>query len=137
MYYRIPIAKIAHELIDGEVIIIHFDSGNYYSLKGVAAHLWDMIAKGASQEQTYAAFKILTPEQQGEIDKFFEYLISENLVVVSEAAPGDLPSGTPCAGKNLDYESPKIDKYQDMQQLLAVDPIHEVAEEGWPKVKQD
>src|SRR5882762_1727680 len=108
MYYRISETKVAHELIDGEVIIIHFDVGNYYSLKGAAAQLWDLIAKGVSREQACAAFGMLTLEQQNEIGTFFDYLVSENLVVTSETAPEGLVSAQPSNGKELIYEVAKI-----------------------------
>jgi hypothetical protein len=30
------------------------------------------------------------------------------------------------------YEAPKLSAYTDMQELLLLDPIHEVDESGWP-----
>jgi len=135
MFYQIPEAKIAHEFIEGEVIIIHFDEGNYYSLKGTAAQLWDLMAKKTSRQGMLQSFGELTPEQEGELQTFFDYLVAEGLVVGSETLPED---EAPAAGISIGmvYQSPKIDKYDDMQQLLSVDPIHEVSEEGWPELKQ-
>ena|SRR6476660_8869681 len=43
----------------------------------------------------------------------------------SSSRPDDL--GTAAA-----FVTPELHKYTDMQELLLVDPIHEVAEEGWP-----
>ncbi len=31
-----------------------------------------------------------------------------------------------------DYEEPKLGKHTDMQELLLLDPVHEVGETGWP-----
>ena len=31
------------------------------------------------------------------------------------------------------YESPQLEQYSDMSELLLLDPIHEVDEQGWPK----
>jgi hypothetical protein len=33
------------------------------------------------------------------------------------------------------FEMPKLSKYTDMEDLLALDPIHEVDEMGWPNAK--
>jgi hypothetical protein len=30
------------------------------------------------------------------------------------------------------YQEPKLGKYTDMQELLLLDPVHEVDEAGWP-----
>src|SRR5690606_33095238 len=39
---------LSHELIDGEVVIIQFDTGNYYSLAGTAADLWERLLSPAT-----------------------------------------------------------------------------------------
>jgi hypothetical protein len=35
-------------------------------------------------------------------------------------------------GKESKFEKPGLQKYSDMQDLLLLDPIHEVDEMGWP-----
>ena len=39
--------------------------------------------------------------------------------------------------ERLSFEAPILHKYTDMQDLLLLDPIHEVDEAGWPSVKPD
>ena len=66
------------------------------------------------------------------VTRFVERLLEEALLV---AANGDgrplrlRPSRT--APPRLVRE-PRLDKYTDMQELLLLDPIHEVDERGWP-----
>jgi len=46
------------------------------------------------------------------------------------------PTDATALGDRLEFSAPRLDKYTDMQQLLLIDPIHEVSDEqGWPKVK--
>jgi len=37
----------------------------------------------------------------------------------------------------LEYAPPSLDKYDDLKDLLLLDPIHEVAETGWPTGRTD
>ena len=49
-----------------------------------------------------------------------------------------VPFEKPRLGKGFDinkipFEEPKLEKYSDMEDLLLLDPIHDVEDEGWPK----
>src|SRR3954453_5980927 len=53
-WYRVDPRKVAHETIDGEVIMIHLLIGSYYSLRGAGADIWDSLASGRDRAQTLA-----------------------------------------------------------------------------------
>jgi hypothetical protein len=128
--YQILEGKVAHELIDGEVIVLQFDTGYYYSLNDGAARLWQWMADGANWAQILAAFEPLAPEQMASLDAFMDRLVQENLVRRVSGAPASsaaLPKG------EIRFELPAMEKYGDMQDLLLSDPIHEVDEAGWPR----
>jgi hypothetical protein len=48
MCFRINTPGVIHETIDEEVVIIEFESGNYYSLDKAGAAIWGFIAGGAT-----------------------------------------------------------------------------------------
>ena len=50
--YQINRPDVMMESFEGEVIIIHMKRGNYYSLRGSAPVIWDMIGQGCSLEKT-------------------------------------------------------------------------------------
>jgi hypothetical protein len=129
--YQILEGKVAHELIDGEVIVLQFDTGFYYSLNDCAARLWQGTSEGASWSQILAAFDSPTAEQTAALEAFMERLVNDNLVTrISEATPSAtaaIPKGS------VRFEPPSMEKYGDMQDLLLSDPIHEVDEAGWPR----
>lgn len=126
--YQIPTGKVAHETIDGEVIVLQFDTGFYFSLSNNAARIWQWITDGASWGEIRNAFEPLTAEQAAALDAFGEQLLGDNLVSKVDAAGAiGLPRG------EVRFEIPKMEKYGDMQDLLLADPIHEVDETGWPK----
>jgi hypothetical protein len=129
--YRVATGKIAHQNIDGEIIVIHFDTGDYYSLTGTAAALWEMMAAAphgvASMRARFAGWDATA---EAAVTKFLDVLVREGLIhSVDEAAAAAFD------GPALPFQEPALEKYTDMKTILLADPIHDAEEEGWPKVK--
>jgi len=131
-FYKILDNKVAHEIIDGEAIVIHFDTGNYYSLNGMAAKIWQWIVLGANRQQIIDAFQEIRPDQIQGLDAFFDLLATEQIIEKKEEA-GEMNPAAAMPGDKIPFELPALEKYNDMQALLLSDPIHEVDETGWPK----
>ena len=56
------------------------------------------------------------------------------------APPASPLRSTDNGGKNIKkmrFEAPALQVYTDMEDLLLLDPIHEVDEMGWPSAKQN
>lgn len=121
--------EISHELIDGEVVIIQFGTGNYYSLSGPAAAVWQRLASGASAADLLALFSDAPSAAADDIAAFLSDLSKENLLKPAEAVSAAVPAAA------IPYVKPVLNKYTDMQQLLLADPLHEVEEAGWPHTK--
>jgi hypothetical protein len=132
--YKIVEQNVAHEIIDGEAIIIHFDSGNYYSLEGSSSQIWQWFAARATRRQILDAFQGIKANQVENYDKFVEILVNEGLLLTEPAEPGHQAT-CPIPKNELIFEAPKITKYNDMQTLLISDPIHDVDETGWPNLE--
>jgi hypothetical protein len=75
------------------------------------------------------------------VQKFIDELQQEGLIVVKEKEESrgaiDLKTESKAEGKKPDFEAPVLNRYTDMQDLLLLDPIHEVDETGWPIQKPD
>ena len=70
----------------------------------------------------------------GGLDHFLAVLEEEALIVRSE----DVMTQALSLEQPLqDYEPPQLMKYTDMQELILLDPIHDVDEKGWPHTKPD
>lgn len=141
---RVNSPHVIHETIDGEVIVINLASGNYYSVKGAGADVWDVIesSPGADQSTIAAAvaarFGRENDEVAREITDFLEALQREELVAATDnGATASVPSvnGGPTGEKT--FEPPLLEKYTDMQDLVLLDPVHEVDSTGWPAPKPD
>jgi hypothetical protein len=141
---RVNSPHVIHETIDGEVIVINLASGNYYSVKGAGAEIWDVIqsSPGANPSTiaavTAARFGRGSDEVAEEIAAFLEALQREELVAVTEnGAPTPTALGNGSANGAKAFEPPLLEKYTDMQDLVLLDPVHEVDSVGWPQAKPD
>jgi Coenzyme PQQ synthesis protein D (PqqD) len=140
--YRVNAPLIATEKLDNEVMIVNLGKGNYYSLTGTGAVIWDLIALGRTESSILSE---IVDNYVGDaevirqsLDRFVSELCDEDLIVASEvasASPSDAPQQAAIADRPA-FAAPQLEKYTDMQELLLIDPIHEVNDDqGWPKMK--
>lgn len=144
--FRINTPQITHQTIEGETIIIDFESGAYFSTDGDGAVIWERIAQTASAAEIHQFLIQQYPqsdpaEMQSHLEQFLRELERESLIVpVDSAAPRmEQPAEAQASaahGGRL-FEAPTIFKYTDMQDLLLLDPIHDVDEQGWPMKKEE
>jgi hypothetical protein len=132
MRFSINDKDICSEEIDGEVIIINLTTGCYYSLVGSAAALWPLALAGWSAAEIAAQFMPTDSESasiEAEIAAFLDYLCTEDILLArSDAVRGEVAG----LDQATSFSTPVAEKFTDMQELLLVDPIHEVTEAGWP-----
>lgn len=139
---RINSPPVIHEIIDNEVVIIHFDTGNYYSLKGVGVDVWRFIEVESTLDEIISRIASVYQNGGDNIDEaishFIDDLHKENLIEYIKLDSFSADSGNPHSTKQgLGIEKgtfvpPVLNKFTDMQELLLLDPIHEVDEAGWP-----
>ena len=135
--YRINTPHIVSEVFaDEEAAIINLKTGNYYSLNKTATEIWSLIEKGFSFDEIMLFFqnnfKLDDSFQINEIKQFIENLIIEGLIsAFDEPALTQTNFTNPPTLNQKVYEPPIIECYPDMQELLLLDPIHEVEETNW------
>jgi Coenzyme PQQ synthesis protein D (PqqD) len=124
----IPGDRVVSETIDGEVVAIDLESGSYYSLEGPAARAWEAIRAGQDLDGVVAAVAaecgVDADEARADVAAFLAELESEGLLAVGN---GSAPSGPGPGSVQL-----VLHRYTDMQDLIVLDPIHDVDETGWP-----
>jgi hypothetical protein len=138
--YRVNAPTVAAETVDGEVLMIHLDSGNYYSLRAVGASIWEALELGVPLAEIASTLRdSYGGDATGELlDEFVDQLVREDLLAaVAEPTPR---GPTPWKPPTLDGEfvGPRLEKFTDMQHLILLDPVHEVdAGQGWPMRRSD
>ena len=139
--FRINTAKVALENFDGEVVIINFDSGTYYSLDQSGAAILALIERRLTQPEIIAEVQA---RYEGDsevvaqaVSNFISDLSRENLII-PDSAPA--PDHTPEPASPVErpaFVAPTFSIYTDMQELLLLDPIHDVDANGWPNVSPE
>jgi len=143
--FRINSPKVIRETIDGEVVIVHLEKGYYYSLMETGAVIWEGIERGIYKEnlieEMTEQYDANPKDIKTTVDNFFERLQQEELIVLDQKNTSKMTSvinqtKTIASKEKVRFDPPVLQKYTDMEDLLVLDPIHEVDEMGWPSAKQ-
>jgi hypothetical protein len=138
--FRVNSPTVVSETVDGEVVMIHLDSGNYYSLRNTGAVIWGAIERGVSISAITSALDALShngTDVGAHVGSFVEELRGEELIVPADGSPDPVPPDL-IEQPPSPFEPPVLEKYTDMQHLILLDPVHEVDEgEGWPRPRDD
>jgi hypothetical protein len=142
-HFVVNAPAVVSEIIDGELVIMSLTSGNYYSSDNVGAVIWEWITEG----QTFHRIERLMLDRYDapadtlarDLAAFVDRLLQEQLV--REVAPVEASAAGHENGHvshpRERFVTPELHVYTDMQDLLLLDPIHDVDEAGWPRPRGD
>lgn len=105
---------VISDTIDNLVIVIHINSGAYYSLTKTSSAVW---AKIEASENKFDEIEV----------RYIKGFVDEQILIVQESLETIAP---------IEF-SELATKYTDMEELILGDPIHGVDEQGWPAIKFD
>ena len=133
--YRYNQPAVVSEIIEGEAVIIHLDTGAYYSARHVSAVVWDLVGAGVTIQQIVPAVKARFDVDEAtagrDIRAFVQQLAREALIVErGELQP--VERVLPHVEARKPYTAPALERFDDMKDLLLADPIHDVDAAGWP-----
>jgi len=134
--YRINTPDVSAEVFEEEVLAINLKTGTYHSFREAGVPLWRLLTSGCSTESAAAALAAVSEADPAQIladaRAFAEALLSHGIITPVETAPSNPVSiATPL--RTGPYTAPVIEHYTDMQELLLLDPVHDVDVSGWPK----
>lgn len=133
MNYQLNESKMYADVTEGIAIIINSETGIYYGLNGFATCIYENLQNGAAVEEIAAAVSAMpgAPEDFGSIlDEFIQALVSQEILEAAPESSAAVEIGADVAGQ--DSFKPVCQAFEDAQELLLADPIHEVREdEGW------
>ncbi len=139
--YASKYPQVIFEEAENEVIVVDLLNGVYYFLTGTAAYIWMALHAGLTPHQigdevarTGASEDVVNED----VGKFVQELISLHLIAASDNTAMEI-STIPSRDDYLvgGYTPPSIETYSDLQDILLLDPVHEVDEAGWPQPKTD
>ena len=129
MYHLNP--RLAAEVFDGEYIIANLDTGLYYSVQGIAVSLLNLLPYENPQNVITQLSEVF-PEHSttilAELNAILKDLLENEIILNGEMRN---PAETPAFVPPGEYIPARFNQYADMKDLLLLDPIHDVDEEGW------
>ena len=118
--------EVAGKVMDGEAIIINLSNGIYYSMDKVGGLIWELIDGRYSLEEMVTAlcalYDVSAEKAKSDVERLLGELVQENLVIVTEDGAARQENRVQQSGQKQAYESPKLNIYRDMGDLLALDP---------------
>ena len=137
MRYRVNHPQVINEMIDGEAIMINLVSGSYYSLDRLGGEVWELLEKSQSVDEIVSQLSLRYDASddvlRSAVETLLEQMSGEQLIVPDEnpGVASSLPS-EPQLAERLPFRAPRLEKFTDMQDLILLDPVHEVDSRGWP-----
>ena len=137
MNYQLNEEKMFADITDGIAIIINSETGIYYGMNTFATNVYENIVAGVSIEDIKAEIEKLSDlpaDFEDNFKMFIDAMVEKEVLVKADENN---------AQANIDENLAKEDnyvlelkEYNDAQELLLADPIHEVKEEtGWTPEK--
>jgi hypothetical protein len=144
--FKVKTPNVVFEIYENEIVLINLDNGNYYSITDTAAEIFNFIKQGRSKDEiineVINKYEGENAEMVSSVDSFLENLLKDDLIIREEKNIDNIPShNKETTHKNSEqgkplFKSPVLNRYTDMQDLLLLDPVHEVDITGWPNINQ-
>jgi hypothetical protein len=131
-FFIVPSREVVSEVIDGEAVILDLRCGRYYTADGVGAAVWEAALAGMLRSDIVESCRTRFPAQPAadrDVDEFLEQLVTAGLLVPQDESAR---SGGPVPDWPDLYSPPVLEWSDDLADMMALDPVHNVGPAGWP-----
>jgi hypothetical protein len=141
--FEVSRPEVVGSVVDGEVVAINLDTGSYYNISGAGTDVWVAFEGAASVNEVTVRladrYDAPVDEIAATVTRFMGEQRAEGLIRPAEGnRSGDAPSANgPISPSRDAFSPPVLEKFTDMEDLLLVDPVHDVSERGWPHMEGD
>jgi len=140
IFFRARTPEVTFEDFTDEILIIDLKTGCYHNLRKSGAHIWRLLVAGRNVNDCVDWLTDYYKTDQEIIATDTRRFIGDlEKMALLEAIPApDSVTETKVALPGETYDTPSIESYGDLQDLLLLDPIHEVVpESGWPNLRKE
>ena len=130
MHYEVVEPSAIYEYIDGEVLALNLQTGIYVQMKQLSAELFHAVATGRSTEMVSGAARNAgySEAQIIDFDSCYSNWVALGLLQVARIAQHtDTESLSLIPGLQFSEE-----RWDDLSELIMMDPVHDVSPQGWP-----
>jgi len=134
--FVINTAHVSSEIFGDEAVVVNFMTGKYFGMTGSAPVIWKLFETPVSGDDVMNVFNGLngiSDEIIGQVKTFIDILLQENLVIDAGVTNPDNTQSTTVKIDTDKWQAPILEIYDDLQELIVLDPIHDAdPERGWP-----
>lgn len=125
------IERFPNETIDSETVLIDSTKGHLYLFTGAGPWIWQQLVRGATPDSlAEAAARRFGPTAAEPTRRFVLELESAGMLVPE---PPRGPAPDTAAECPQTFSPPTIERYDQIADILSMDPIHDVdRSKGWP-----
>jgi hypothetical protein len=138
--YQIDRSRIIFEQFEDETVLVNTETGYYYSLSNTGSEVLRLLEDGCSAADLPTILFGNSEEadqRRAIVEKFVERLTDESIITARASDYASQISGErgpALYGAGIVYVPPVLERFDDVRDLLLIDPIHQVDQEyGWPK----
>jgi Coenzyme PQQ synthesis protein D (PqqD) len=136
--YQIDRTRIIFEQFEDEMVLVNTETGYYYSLSNSGSEILRLLEDGCSSADLptilFGSFED-NHQRRTIVDKFIDQLVAESIISVRASAYPSKTSKEPAPALfDGDFPPPVLERFDDVRDLLLIDPIHQVDQDyGWPR----
>lgn len=132
-----------YEQMDLELTVINLEKGHYFIGKGSAIDIFLMLEEAmtvdAILDKTMAMYSVQKTVAHGEVMSLFELWLANDLISEVDDCSEDTSRESEITTEPKPWTKPIFVVFDDMRDLLLLDPIHETKldQQGWPVAAND
>lgn len=137
--YTIDKSRFVFEQFDKEMVLINLEDGLYYNISDSGTEIIHLLEQGLSVAEVLdvmSAHYSNTEEMAALVEGFVADLKEQGILIpLSQETSANPLSAVQASARNGTkkcFVPPVLTRYDDMQEILLLDPIHQVSDQGWP-----
>jgi hypothetical protein len=141
-FYKVNKPQLILEDFGDETVIVHVESGFYYSVSGSGSRILELIEAGYSDADLATILRDEHGQHAGadaEIRAFVSQLVLEGIITErprDDGASSPVHAPATASPDKSAWLPPVLERFDEVRDLLLIDPVHQVDENyGWPRQK--
>ena len=128
-WFRLNAPAVVFDASADDTVIINLVSGRYFRLDAASSLAWNALLASGSRE-AFVASASNSSELDASVDNMIAALTAEDLIV---SAP---ESDASADAASWAFAGFSLESFSDLEDILGLDPIHEVdPDKGWPAAR--
>lgn len=124
------------EDFSNEIVIINTVTGSYYTISGSATFVLRWFFRPITSDAVNNLIQSTFPSEISEATSFVDWLKHQDLIIHVESSHVNLDvEHSTTESNSVIHNEWTYSRFDDMADLIRLDPIHDVSDKGWPHRK--